>query len=199
MYCSRCGRKQVDDAKFCFSCGAKIYIPEQKSVTPVHKEEKAMESIQYNAENDPYDIDLFDIDDEMPTEKPTVKKRRKVNSVSRIEYIIGIIVTIVAVVIVVTIVGLSMAISNRPNDSERYVSSSTSDYADTGGSTKSSGRSSYSTKSSDSSTNTCSMCGRSWKAGDSGGNYMSITLRNMCVSCYRNYQDMQKLKEALGY
>ena len=36
--------------------------------------------------------------------------------------------------------------------------------------------------------NTCRVCGRSWHAGDSGGNYMSIARTHMCVNCYNNYK-----------
>ena len=41
-------------------------------------------------------------------------------------------------------------------------------------------------------TNTCGVCGRSWPAGDSGGNFMSIARTHMCVNCYNNYQYAQK-------
>ena len=37
-------------------------------------------------------------------------------------------------------------------------------------------------------TNTCQVCGRSFQAGDSGGNFKSISYRNMCVNCYNNFQ-----------
>lgn len=36
--------------------------------------------------------------------------------------------------------------------------------------------------------NTCKSCGRSFPAGDSGGNYMSIARTGMCKNCYNNYQ-----------
>ena len=41
--------------------------------------------------------------------------------------------------------------------------------------------------------NTCGVCGRSWSAGDSGGNFMSIARTHMCVNCYNNYQYSQKM------
>ncbi|MBQ9044471.1 MAG: hypothetical protein IJ112_00820 [Oscillospiraceae bacterium] len=37
-------------------------------------------------------------------------------------------------------------------------------------------------------TATCKSCGRSFPAGDSGGNYMSIARTGMCKNCYNNYQ-----------
>lgn len=37
-------------------------------------------------------------------------------------------------------------------------------------------------------TNTCESCGRSWEAGDSGGNFMSIANTGMCVNCYENFK-----------
>ena len=46
------------------------------------------------------------------------------------------------------------------------------------------------------STNKCSICGRTWSAGDSGGNYMSIARRNMCVSCYNTYQGAKDFVES---
>ena len=44
-------------------------------------------------------------------------------------------------------------------------------------------------------TATCGACGRTYEAGDSGGNYMSIARTHMCKNCSRNYKSMQ---EALG-
>ena len=41
--------------------------------------------------------------------------------------------------------------------------------------------------------NTCQVCGRSWSAGDSGGNYMSIARTHMCVNCYNNFVYAQKV------
>ena len=49
--------------------------------------------------------------------------------------------------------------------------------------------------SSKSSTLTCSMCGKTYKAGDSGGNYMSIAYSGMCKKCHNNYDYARK---ALG-
>lgn len=43
------------------------------------------------------------------------------------------------------------------------------------------------------STATCQVCGRSWSAGDSGGNFRSISRTHMCVNCYNNYQYSQKM------
>lgn len=34
----------------------------------------------------------------------------------------------------------------------------------------------------------CSWCGRSFKSGDSGGNFMSIAKTTMCKNCYNNYK-----------
>lgn len=42
---------------------------------------------------------------------------------------------------------------------------------------------------------TCGSCGRSYKVGDSGGNYMSIAKTHMCKKCYNNYKTM---RAALG-
>ena len=42
-------------------------------------------------------------------------------------------------------------------------------------------------------TNTCKVCGRSWSAGDSGGNYMSIARSGMCVNCHNNYEYGQSM------
>lgn len=38
---------------------------------------------------------------------------------------------------------------------------------------------------------TCGSCGRTYEAGDSGGNYMSIAKTHMCKKCYNNYKTMQ--------
>ena len=38
------------------------------------------------------------------------------------------------------------------------------------------------------SSNTCKSCGRTFQAGDSGGNYMNIAKTGMCKNCYGNYQ-----------
>ena len=38
-----------------------------------------------------------------------------------------------------------------------------------------------------SSKNTCKSCGRSWEAGDVGGNYKNISRTGMCKNCYNNY------------
>ena len=44
-------------------------------------------------------------------------------------------------------------------------------------------------------TATCRSCGRSFKAGDSGGNFVNIARTNMCKNCYNNYKWAQ---DALG-
>ena len=44
-------------------------------------------------------------------------------------------------------------------------------------------------------TATCRSYGRSFKAGDSGGNFMNIARTNMCKNCYNNYKWAQ---DALG-
>jgi len=41
---------------------------------------------------------------------------------------------------------------------------------------------------SSSKTNTCKICGRSYAAGDSGGNFMNIAKTGMCKNCYNNYK-----------
>jgi hypothetical protein len=56
-----------------------------------------------------------------------------------------------------------------------------------GGGSGSSGSHSHST-----STNTCTSCGRSWEAGDSGGNFMSIARTSMCKNCYNNFKWAQE-------
>lgn len=45
------------------------------------------------------------------------------------------------------------------------------------------------------STNTCKSCGRTYEAGDSGGNFMSIARTGMCKNCYNNFKWAQ---DALG-
>ena len=42
------------------------------------------------------------------------------------------------------------------------------------------------------STNTCKSCGRTYEAGDSGGNFMSIARTGMCKNCYENFKWGQK-------
>ncbi len=37
------------------------------------------------------------------------------------------------------------------------------------------------------STATCKSCGRTWEAGDDGGNFMQIAKSGMCKTCYNNY------------
>jgi hypothetical protein len=37
-------------------------------------------------------------------------------------------------------------------------------------------------------TNTCKSCGRTYEAGDSGGNYMNIARTGMCKNCYNNFK-----------
>ena len=37
-------------------------------------------------------------------------------------------------------------------------------------------------------TNTCSVCGRTYESGDSGGNFRCISRTNMCKNCYKNYK-----------
>ena len=39
--------------------------------------------------------------------------------------------------------------------------------------------------------NTCGYCGRSWSAGDSGGNYMNIARTGMCNNCENNYHSLK--------
>ena len=43
--------------------------------------------------------------------------------------------------------------------------------------------------------NVCGSCGRSYSAGDIGGNYMSIARTGMCKNCYNNFKWAQ---DALG-
>lgn len=38
---------------------------------------------------------------------------------------------------------------------------------------------------------TCGSCGRTYEAGDSGGNFMSIAQTHMCKKCARNYETMR--------
>ena len=38
------------------------------------------------------------------------------------------------------------------------------------------------------STNICKSCGRSFPAGDDGGNFMNIAKTGMCKNCYNNFQ-----------
>ena len=45
------------------------------------------------------------------------------------------------------------------------------------------------------STITCKSCGRTYEAGDSGGNYMNIARTGMCKNCYNNFKWAQ---DALG-
>ena len=45
------------------------------------------------------------------------------------------------------------------------------------------------------STNTCRVCGRTFEAGDAGGNYRNIAKTHMCNNCYSNYLWAQ---DALG-
>lgn len=42
--------------------------------------------------------------------------------------------------------------------------------------------------SSGSSTIACGVCGKTYRAGDSTGNYKSIMLTHMCKKCYANFQ-----------
>ena len=37
-------------------------------------------------------------------------------------------------------------------------------------------------------TATCKSCGRTYEAGDSGGNFMNIARTGMCKRCYNNFQ-----------
>lgn len=37
----------------------------------------------------------------------------------------------------------------------------------------------------------CSVCGRTWAAGDEDGNYMSVAKSKMCNRCKSNYESMQ--------
>lgn len=37
-------------------------------------------------------------------------------------------------------------------------------------------------------TKTCGSCGRTFEAGDAGGNFMSISRTGMCTNCYNNYK-----------
>ena len=39
--------------------------------------------------------------------------------------------------------------------------------------------------------NTCGYCGKSYSAGDSGGNYMNIARTRLCNSCYALYKSRQ--------
>lgn len=54
MYCQNCGKKLIDDAKFCYACGAKVIIPaeDEKPINdvPQTKEQK------HHEETDPFDV-----------------------------------------------------------------------------------------------------------------------------------------------
>ena len=50
-------------------------------------------------------------------------------------------------------------------------------------------------ESSSHSSETCVGCGRTWQAGDPGGNFMSIVTTGMCKNCYNNFKWAQN---ALG-
>lgn len=45
---------------------------------------------------------------------------------------------------------------------------------------------------------TCSVCRKSYKAGDSGGNYMSIARSGMCVSCNSSFHGAKDALEQQG-
>ncbi|MBQ6646134.1 MAG: hypothetical protein IJM56_05580 [Clostridia bacterium] len=45
---------------------------------------------------------------------------------------------------------------------------------------------------------TCGVCRKSYKAGDSGGNYMSIARSGMCVSCYNSFLGAKDALEQQG-
>ena len=45
---------------------------------------------------------------------------------------------------------------------------------------------------------TCSVCGKTYYAGDSGGNYMSIAKSGMCVSCHDSFQGAKDALEQEG-
>lgn len=47
-------------------------------------------------------------------------------------------------------------------------------------------------------TATCGSCGRSYKAGDSGGNFMNIARTHMCKNCYHNFKWSQSVLDSLG-
>ena len=42
---------------------------------------------------------------------------------------------------------------------------------------------------------TCQVCGTSYYAGDSGGNYMNIAWSNMCNSCEAKAEAYQEIKD----
>ncbi len=39
---------------------------------------------------------------------------------------------------------------------------------------------------------TCKVCGRTFEAGDPGGNFRSIVTTNMCKQCYKNFEYAMK-------
>lgn len=48
--------------------------------------------------------------------------------------------------------------------------------------------------------NKCSICGKSYYPGDSGGNYMSIAKTKMCKKCYENFKwAMDAYEESTGH
>ena len=203
MFCPKCGKRQVENAKYCFSCGTRIVLPRQDervvSVQTVSQKEKTNTYDHYSVEEyDPYDL----VDDRPIRES---RKRAKKKPPKQRVYILVAVVFLLMCVVFYNILKMQQARTKEVGT--RYAGTSYPgidylEYSSSGTSASGSSNSRYSSSgTSDSGTSkaTCKMCGKSWKAGDSGGNYMSIALRNMCNDCYKNYKQMEALKEALGY
>lgn len=199
MYCPKCGKKLVEDAKFCYVCGAEIVIPEpdEDNNTPVND----MPQRKQHDETDP-----FDMWDEAVRER-TIKKGNKKKREEKGGCGTAILVTIITVAVfcIITYLGNKYIISG----SGSYNSSISSYSGD--GNNSIYGSSSYSISSYGSSGSksseskrpsnravTCSMCGKSWEPSDSSGNYMKIVMSSMCKSCYNNYKQMEVYRDALG-
>lgn len=159
MYCPMCGKKQVDDASFCFSCGTKIVLPIQDDESSFDDEQQSIYRRDVNnsdIHNNNGEMDLFSVRENQEDVQNESDILNTTNKTNRAGY--GCLIVIIILTALVLLI-----ISNKGG----YTSDSA----------------------------TCKMCGRSWKAGDTGGNYMSIALSGMCKNCETNYKWAQS---ALG-
>ena len=206
MYCPNCGKKQGENAKFCYSCGTKIIIPKQDDDT----EPSASPMPSISSENSAQTKPIQPIKDTVP-QKTEIRNDKAFEATK----------------------GNSDSIEDRINqfkaregEESRSRSERATSHIEYNNDTeqqknKEDGKalkigclfviiiitlflamgcvaSMGGGGSTSSSKATCSVCGRSWGPGDSSGNYMKIVMSSMCKSCYNNYKQMEVYRDAMG-
>ena len=107
MFCTNCGQKLSDTAKFCTGCGAKIDIPETVAETPVEPEIEVVEELAVEPE-----LEEPIVEDELASEEPVAATRSQKTAEKKNN---GKIIAIIAALVIVVGAGIFMMLPKGEN------------------------------------------------------------------------------------